>query len=243
MSAQGIEAQDRFLGKGVPTSEFDGDDGLPLPGIAEALAAWAQGGSDKYATTNALRPSRLFVPVTAVLDSAETNESGHEVEKDSHIASISLQLPDGRKAMLAFTSIPAMLAWSTTVRPVPATARNVAAAALVEAADVLAVDVGSERPLPIETAGLLALAEDRDWIVPVADPVVISELTAILTPIGEEHACQFEVSAPTDPSYDVDLTVVGPDASEAAKQVVVLLAQSALLRQRMTGGVRLSVRT
>ncbi len=62
-------------------------------------------------------------------------------EKSADIAAVLLERGDGRRALLAFTGMTALQAWSPSARPVPAMARDAAAAAVAQGADALLVDV------------------------------------------------------------------------------------------------------
>lgn len=116
----------------TPT-EFTGDDGRADPRWEAAFSA-----DDGEAVGQILRDGvRLLVPIVAVLD--EVDESGGD--KSSHMASVSLVQPDGRRGLLAFTSLAAMSRWDPSARPVPAWAADVAAAAIAEGAHGVLVDV------------------------------------------------------------------------------------------------------
>ena len=128
----------------VPTA-FADDDGSAPPSLRAALERYAD---DRAAHTDviaALLTSRLLVPVVAVLDESatETDHRGSEieVEKSSHMATVSLVQADGRRGLLAFTSIDALARWDPHARPVPAAASDVAAAALAEGAQGVLIDI------------------------------------------------------------------------------------------------------
>lgn len=124
----------------IPDPGFPGDDGSADPAVAAALAAYAGGESDHATALEALRHSRLLVPVVAVLGSVEHVDAAVR-EKDSDMATVLLTRPDGRRGLLAFTSVDALAAWDPEARPVPVTAATAARAALQERADALVVDV------------------------------------------------------------------------------------------------------
>lgn len=138
----------------VPTA-FAGDDGSPDPRLRAAIDAWSSGAATVEDVHAALRAARLLVPVVAVLDEA-TPEGG---EKSSHMATVSLVQPDGRRGLLAFTSLAALGAWDPAARPVPATATAVAAAAVAEGAQGVLVDIAGPIAFAIDGPALSALAE------------------------------------------------------------------------------------
>lgn len=131
-------------------SGFAGDDGSADPRVAAALDA-----GDGEGVLAALRAgARLLVPLVAVLDERDA-EGG---DKSSHMASVSLVQQDGRRGLLAFTSVASMRAWDPQARPVPASAPDVARAALEEGADGILVDIAGPVRFAIDGASLDELA-------------------------------------------------------------------------------------
>ncbi len=112
--------------------QFAGDDG-------RADARWEAAYADARLVEALLRDGvRLLVPIVAVLDEAD-EESG--ADKSSHMASVSLVQPDGRRGLLAFTGVQTLAMWDPDARPVPVSSHQVAAAALEEGADGVLVDI------------------------------------------------------------------------------------------------------
>lgn len=131
----------------APT-DFTDDDGSADPRLREALA-----GDDADAAFDLLLAgARLLVPIVAV---AAGDGGG---EKSSHMASVSLVQADGRRGLLAFTSLETLRAWDPGARPVPARAPDVARAALDEGADGVLVDVAGPVRFAIDGPTLRALA-------------------------------------------------------------------------------------
>ncbi|MGV1035653.1 MAG: SseB family protein [Candidatus Nanopelagicales bacterium] len=237
--------QDRFRGQSIPTSPFAGDDGQATPAVTDALNAWRAGSLDKYGVVATLADTRLFVPVVAVLDTSETSHDGREAEKDSHMATVSVQGPQGERGLLAFTSDSALAAWSATARPVPAVARSVAAAALDEGADVMVIDAQTDHTLIVELPGLLALAQGRDWVAPIADPQIQEEISACIGAVVLSVDLTFELRPGTGGSELQLVLLAAPEADReqvaaVAADVAGQLAASELLRSRLVGGVQLT---
>lgn len=131
-------------------SAFAGDDGRADPALRQALES-----GDAEGTLIRLRQgARLLVPVVAVLE--EIDEDG--ADKSSHMASVSLVQADGRRGLLAFTSVDTLKAWDPLARPVPATAPDVAAAALEEGADGVLVDIAGPIRFALDGDALQAVA-------------------------------------------------------------------------------------
>ncbi len=147
-----MEQQERFAGVRLPDPGFAGDDGSADPALAGALAEHAAGALSSHDVVAALAGARLLVPVVAVLDEAEVGADGLRRDKDSHMATVSLLNPDGRRGLLAFTSTATLAAWQSDARPVAATSQRVAQAALQEGADAVLLDVAGPVRFPVEGA-------------------------------------------------------------------------------------------
>ena len=88
----------RFEGANVPEPEFAGDDGSPDPALDDrARGVRRRGGPVAGTSLAALCGARLMTPLVAVLDEAEVDGAGRQVEKSSHLATVSLVVPDGRR--------------------------------------------------------------------------------------------------------------------------------------------------
>lgn len=228
----GIAAQERFVGKDIPTPEFDDDDGSAWPIVVTAMTQFAAGEADKYAVAGALSGSRLFVPIVAVLDEQETNEAGYEVEKNSHMATVTIERPDGKRGLLAFTGTDSMTDWRADCRPLAASARRVALAALAEDADVLILDIASGRRFVLERPGLLALAEGRAWLPPGEDGDIQDVVRRLLEGVPGAELFTFDLRAGAD---STDLCVVAHpknrDSAPSADAAVAVLTRAARAMQ------------
>ena len=171
----------RFGGLTVPDPEFAADDGSPDPAVAAALAGWSEGSAYDADVVAALTGSRLMVPLVAVLDSVDEDGPGPGPgEKDSHMASVSMVAPDGRRGLLAFTSVAAMAAWDPQARGIPSRAEKVAAAALEEGADAVLLDLGGPVRHALTGVPLAALARGVALPDPYDDPEARSAVVGVL---------------------------------------------------------------
>lgn len=146
----------------LPDPGFAGDVGAADPALASALAAYAAAEGDRTAAAYAdalaaLQPSRLLVPVVALLGEVEHDAAGLAHDKSSDLAAVLLTGADGRLALLAFTGLEALRRWDAAARPVPVTTQTAARSAVQEAA-ALVVDVAGPTTLVIEGDDLTALA-------------------------------------------------------------------------------------
>lgn len=138
----------------MPASRPAGDTGDADPAVAAALTAYAAGQVTQHAVLSAVAASRLLVPVVAVL--AEAGEDG--AEKETEMALPTLIGNDGRKAVIAFTSIATMERWRPDARPVPVPAPRLWPAVTAERADAVVIDVAGPVQLVIEGPLLASLA-------------------------------------------------------------------------------------
>jgi len=137
---------------------FPDDDGAADPALAAALASYEAGTGDHDTVLAALAPTRLVVPVVAVLGEAEVGEHGLARDKSSDMAAVLMQGRDGRRALLAFTSLASLTAWNPEARPVPVPARTAALAAVQEDAAAVVVDIAGPVTFVVEGSALRALA-------------------------------------------------------------------------------------
>jgi hypothetical protein len=186
--------------------QFPGDEGAADPVVAAALTAYAAGQCSEYSALTALARSRLLVPVVAVLTEAqdapaagpayaeETQAAGQaegageadpgraaglRQEKSTEMALPTLIGRDGRAAIIAFTSLDALIRWRPDARPVPVPAASVWLAGLQDASAVV-IDVAGPVPVAVDGARLAALAAGRPVPMPHQDPDVLAALQAVL---------------------------------------------------------------
>lgn len=141
-------------------SSYVDDTGAADPGLAAALASYAADatGESYPAVLAALATARLLVPVVAVLGEVEHGADGLARDKTSDMATVLLTAPDGRRALLAFTSTDTLAQWDADARPVPVASALAAATAVQEGAAALVVDVAGPRSFTVADADLHRLA-------------------------------------------------------------------------------------
>lgn len=139
-------------GRSLARPAFPDDDGSLDPVLGSAFEQFDSTG-DPTSILGALCGVRVFVPVIALL--GEVPSSG---DKDADMAAVLMTGADGRKALLAFSSVEAMTAWDAQARPVPIFAHDAARAALDEDASALLLDLGGPHFTVVETEDLEHLA-------------------------------------------------------------------------------------
>ncbi len=148
-------------GRSLTGSSYTDDDGSADPAIVAALTAFAtdSNNTDAYlAAAVALANGRLLVPVVAVLGEIEYDEHGHARDKSSDMAAVLMTGTDGRRALLAFTSVDTLRAWRQDARPVPVSTPHAAATAVAEGAAALMVDIAGPVPIALEGEILATIA-------------------------------------------------------------------------------------
>jgi hypothetical protein len=227
--------------KNIPDPGFAGDDGSADPRLAAALAAYAseRTAENEERVLALLATARLMVPIVAVLGEVETDESGLKHEKTSDMAVPTIQAPDGRKGLPAFTSLAALAAWRADARPAPVPASQAVQAAWSEQADALLIDLAGPVFYELSGAALRAVAEGRAHVAAVRDQGVAEELRAILG----RHAVVLRAHLLASEQADAQLVlIVAPDARpEALQAVAAALTESELLRIRLDRGLDLAV--
>ena len=233
----------RFGGVSIPLPEFADDDGSADPALAETLALHSLGEARLSDVVRALHGKRLRAPLLAVLDSVlDEAEAGAPApgEKDSHLATVSLVSPDGRRGLLAFTSMAAMTAWDPAARGIPASAARVAGAALQEGADAVLLDLAGPVRLAVQGAALHALAEGRPWAPAWEDTAVLAAVAEALggvrglgshevaaAPAGQGASEVLVVLVPVT-GADVEAVVAGAAEALAAHPVLVATCTNGL---------------
>ncbi|MGQ0630538.1 MAG: SseB family protein [Sporichthyaceae bacterium] len=246
--------------KHIPNPGFADDDGSADPALTAALADWT-GGATVDGVLAALLGARLLIPVIAIATDVDVvtgadkatvrdaSERGTSEERE-RTSSTDMALPtitgaDGRRAVPAFTSLATMAAWRGDARPVPVAATTAALATVAEEAHLLVIDAGGPVTFRIEGPALRALAQSRLPIPPHLDPDVLG---ALRTVVERESALELAVLLPRGAGQDVD-AILGlglapeavPEAPALATRIAQALAEVAVLRERLDGGLDLAL--
>ena len=162
----------------------------------EAIRRFRAGELGEREVVDAVRESRLLVPLIARLGETGTNDHGHLVDKSQELAIVTVQGPDGRTVLPAFTSVSSMLVWNPDARPVPVAGTRVALAAAAESTDLVVLDATSDSEFVIRRPALWAIAQTRRWIPSYLDDEVLSAFMDSAEPEPAVRAVQL---APGDP--------------------------------------------
>lgn len=224
--------------KNIPDPGYSDDDGSADPRLSAALAAWAEDRTAVGPVLEALKDTRLLVPVVAVLGEVEEDENGLRREKTSDMAVPTLKA-GGRTALPAFTSTDSLARWDPAARPVAVPLHQALRAAAHEKADTVVLDLAGPVAFELTGPALRALAEGRTTTDPLADPAVREAVRAVVA--AEPDV----VRAHLGPGQaDGTLALVLDAAAapvEAARAVAGRLAADETLRARLVRGLDLAL--
>ncbi|QMU76347.1 SseB family protein [Streptacidiphilus sp. PB12-B1b] len=231
--------------KNIPDPGFAGDDGSADPLLAAALARHAAEPSPETERelVALLAGARLMVPIVAILGEVETDADGLKHDKSSDMAVPTIDAPDGRKGLPAFTSLDAMARWRADARPAPVPARQAVQAAWSEQADALLIDLAGPAFYELSGAAMRAVAEGRAMVDPLRDPEVAEAVRTLLAAHPVVLRAHLLPSTETDallalvPDPAVDREGLGP----AVQRVAEALGADELLRIRLDRGLDLAV--
>ncbi|MET7932751.1 SseB family protein [Streptomyces sp. NPDC005322] len=226
--------------KNIPDSGFSDDDGSADPRLAAALAAWADDRTAEPQVLAALAGARLLVPVVALLGEAEEGPDGLRRDKTSDMAVPTLEAPGGRRALPAFTSTETLARWRPDARPVAVPLGQALEAAAHEKADTLVLDLAGPVPYQVTGPVLLALAEGRASVDPLADPAVVEAVRAVVAAEPDVVRAHFAPAEDADGMLAIALAP-GTAAQQAAQRVAGALAADEVLRARLVRGLTLAL--
>jgi hypothetical protein len=174
---------------------FEDDDGTADVGYVAALNALLAGSGDERAVVASLATARVFVPVVASLAEESVGAAGLHADKQADMALVTLNAPDGRKAMPVFTSVQALEAWHAEARPIAVYAARAALSAVSEDAQLLVVDPGSELAFVVRRPAVWALAQQRDWTPSYLDGELESALGSLAAAFPAVQSLETQVGA------------------------------------------------
>ncbi len=188
-----------WAGRDLPAQEkyhnFDADDGAMDAAFAAAMAQLAAGDGTEAAVVASLAQARVFIPIVAQLAEQTVGENGLVSDKESDMALVTLQGPDGRRALPAFTHAEALAKWHPEARPVAVYAARAALSAVAEEAQLMVLDPGSQRPFVVRRPAMWALAQQHVWLPSYENPAVATALERSLEDLGHPLVAGISASA------------------------------------------------
>lgn len=228
---------------------YKDDDGSIPSAFRDAMAALRRHGLRAPETAaladavDALRDSRLLVPLVAEAGEVGTTPEGKLVDKTQELSIPTVAGPDGAPILPVFSSADAMRVWNPKARPVPASAQRVAVAALEDDAQRVVIDAGSDdTEIVLHAPALRAVAAGDPW-----QPAYrVSDVTdAIRLAAATLRSAVAMAIVPGDPQsrlHGAELTIVFVTADEAATRAELGQFTQRLARSEAVATLVASVR-
>jgi hypothetical protein len=107
-----------FDGREFRPHPFDGDDGSAPEVLARALSGWQgeQSAEAMVDVVEALRESRVLVPLLAEAGEFGLTDEGKTVDKTQELSIVSVKGPDGKPVAVCFSDVEAMATWNPSAR-------------------------------------------------------------------------------------------------------------------------------
>jgi hypothetical protein len=185
-----------WKGRAFEHTAASDDDGSAPEKLIEALRRFRSAELGEADVVDAVRDSRLLIPLVAVLGESGVNEQGHTVDKSQELSIVTVAGPDGRSVLPVFTSVAALARWNPKARPIPADGIRVALAAADEGTDLVVVDPTSDTEFVIRRPALWAMAQAQPWLPSYLDVSVLDEF--MVTTEREDAVVAIQL-APGDP--------------------------------------------
>jgi hypothetical protein len=185
-----------WKGRAFEHTAASDDDGSAPEKLIETLRRFRSAELGEADVVDAIRGSRLLIPLVAVLGEAGENEHGVRIDKSQELSIVTVAGPDGRNVLPVFTSVSAMAKWNPKARPVPADGIRVALAAADEGTDLVVVDPTSTTEFVIRRPALWAMAQAQSWLPSYLDEELLEEFLSSAS--GEDAVVAIQL-APGDP--------------------------------------------
>ncbi|MWV49538.1 SseB family protein [Rathayibacter sp. VKM Ac-2803] len=165
-----------WAGRHFESAPASDDDGSAPELLARALAGFSSGAVGPETVVDALRESRLLIPLVAHLGEEAEGVAGLRADKTQELSIVTVAGPDGRSVLPVFSSVDAMRRWDPSARPVPVDGRRAALAAVAEKTELMVLDPVSEYEFAVRRPAVWAIAEGAPWHPSFGDPRVLAAL-------------------------------------------------------------------
>jgi hypothetical protein len=128
------------------------------------------------AIIEALRTSRVLVPLLADAGDIGYTPEGKKVEKTQELSIVTVEGPDGLPVALMFSDVEALANWRSDARPVPVEATKVAAWVIDDQMARAVLNPGSASECVIRRGGIVSLLSAEPYAPPVDDERVVREI-------------------------------------------------------------------
>jgi hypothetical protein len=235
-----------WSGRTLTGQPFAGDDGTTDPALLAALAA-ARDGGPLAEVVRAWAPSRVLVPIVAVLgegDAVRAAAAAGQGDRSADMALVTVTGRDGRKLLPAFSSTAALVEWNRDARPVPVEAARAAQAAVVEGCAAVVIDPAGPIACLLPRPAVWAVAQGRVWVPPVRDVEVLTGVAnlARAVPGITAHRCEPDGASGLTVVLGLPPGLSADQVNEITNRMGQLLAADPVVAER-ADSLRLSVRT
>lgn len=228
-------------GREFDVNNFAGDDGSAPQPLIDAITKFQRGDALAEDVVDAIRGSRLLIPLLANLGESEEGAHGHKVDKSAELSIVTVATPDDQNGLPVFSSVAAMQRWNKDARPVPADSRRVALAAAAEGNTRVILDPESETEFAIRRPAIAAVAQGFNWVHPSRNLQVFEELTNIVKQFENFLKLELQDADPTARLQSAELLLVmtlspGLDqaqVSELMQNFAIKLGESELVAEHV----------
>ena len=168
-----------WSGRHFEQNAHSDDDGSAPEALKSALERFRTGSGSQAEVVDAVRESRLLIPLLAELGEAGVNDAGQTIDKSQELSIVTVAAPDGRTAMPVFSSVDTMRIWNPAARPVPAAGTRVALAAVAEGTDLVVLDPASPGAFVLRRPALWAIGRQQPWRPAPEDQEVAGEFARL----------------------------------------------------------------
>jgi hypothetical protein len=199
-------------GRELEENRFAGDDGSAPEEFVTAISGFRSGNLGQADVVNALRVSRLLVPLLAQLGDSEIGANGLKVDKSAELSIVTVKAPDDQDALVVFSSVAAMQRWNPSARPVPTDAIRACLAAASQLSTRVVIDPGSETEFVLRRPAIARIAQSLDWQPAELNPSVRGVIERSVA--SESQVVDFELR-----SADPEAKIAGAELEVALKLV------------------------
>jgi hypothetical protein len=199
-------------GRELEENRFAGDDGSAPEEFVTAISGFRSGDLGQANVVDALRVSRLLVPLLAQLGESEIGANGLKMDKSAELSIVTVKAPDDQDALVVFSSVAAMQRWNPSARPVPTDAIRVCLAAASQLSTRVVIDPGSETEFVIRRPAIARIAQSLAWQPAALNPAVRGVIDQSVA--NESQVVDFELR-----SADPEAKLAGAELEVALKLV------------------------
>lgn len=153
-------------GRAFEENSFAGDKGEADPKLIEAITKLQAGTGTQEQVIDAIRDSRLLIPLLANLGESGEGAHGQTVDKSADLSIVTVETPDKQNGLPVFSSVTAMANWNQDARPVPHSAIKAALAAAAEGNTRMILDPGNPTEFVVRRPAIEAVAKQEPWVQP-----------------------------------------------------------------------------